>query len=215
MLPVDYKKYVPPLAKPLRRILVVEPSRINWIGMQQLFDQMGRAEFSFCRVTELSEAKKKMYEFRPDVVLFSSLPRGMDYLLFLTFISDIYIHYPQAISVTRLRHDMAWFAPLLSAFGANSVFIDPVNLHEFSEWLTGNVLDSIDGKSNLLGKRERLTALAFLRGESATTIANISGKNARTISTQKKSLIRKLKMKTNEELYLLAGRLAYLSKNNS
>ncbi|VTR42604.1 Uncharacterised protein [Serratia fonticola] len=46
-------------AESRKRILVVEPSRINWIGLQRLLGDVGSTELSFCRVSKLTDAKKE------------------------------------------------------------------------------------------------------------------------------------------------------------
>ncbi|CAI0832257.1 MULTISPECIES: response regulator transcription factor [Serratia] len=201
-------------AESRKRILVVEPSRINWIGLQRLLGDAGSTELSFCRVSKLTDAKKKVYEFKPDVILFSSLSRGTDYLSLLSFLSDIASYHHKTNSVIWLQHDMAWMVQLLHAFGVDTVLIDPVNLYQITQCLGRDRTDKAPKNAALLGKQERLIALALLRGRSATAIANVTGKDVRTISTQKKSIIRKLQMTTNEELYLLAGKLVYLTKIN-
>lgn len=197
-----------------KRILVVEPSRINWIGLQRLLGDAGNAELSFCRVSKLTDAKNKIYEFKPDVILFSSLSRGTDYLSLLCLLSDIASYHATTNSVIWLPHDMAWMVQLLHAFGVDTVLIDPVNLYQITQCLGSEQADKPPRNAALLGKQERQIALALLGGRSATAIANVTGKDIRTISTQKKSIIKKLQMTTNEELYLLAGRLVYLNKIN-
>lgn len=197
-----------------KRILVVEPSRINWIGLQRLLGDAGNTELSFCRVSNLTDARHKIHEFKPDVILFSSLSRGTDYLSLLSLLSDIASYHATTNSVIWLPHDMAWMVQLLHAFGVDTVLIDPVNLYQITQCLGNEQADKPPRSATLLGKQERLIALALLGGRSATAIANVTGKDIRTISTQKKSIIRKLQMTTNEELYLLAGRLVYLNKIN-
>ncbi len=214
MLQANHHKGEHSAGEALKRILVVEPSRINWIGLQRLLGNFGNIELSFCRVSKLTEAKKKIDEFKPDMILFTSLYRGTDYLLFLSFLADVASYHPKTYSVIWLQHDMAWMIQLFHAFGVGTVLIDPVDPNDISQCLSGDMIDKLEKRQCLLGKQERLTALALLRGDSATTIANATGKNVRTISTQKKAIIKKLKMETSEDLYLLAGRLVYLSKIN-
>lgn len=197
-----------------KRILVVEPSRINWIGLQRLLGDAGKTELSFCRVSKLTDAKNKIYEFKPDVILFSSLSRSTDYLSILSFFSDIASYHAATNSVIWLQHDMAWMVQLFHAFGVDTVLIDPVNLYQITQCLGSDQAEKPLRNAALLGKQERLIALALLHGRSATAIANVTGKDVRTISTQKKSIIKKLQMTTNEELYLLAGKLVYLNKIN-
>lgn len=214
MLQVNQHQAGHATAEKRQRVLVVEPSRINWIGLQRLLGQAGRAELNFCRVSKLADAKKKIKDFKPDVILFTSLSRGTDYLLLLSFLSDVASYHRQTNSVIWLQHDMAWMVQLFNVFGVDTVLVDPVNLNQVSQCLGNEQMDNTPKKVCVLGKQERLIALALLRGNNAKTIANVTGKDVRTISTQKKSIIKKLQMTTNEELYLLAGRLAYLNKIN-
>ncbi|KFK91723.1 MULTISPECIES: response regulator transcription factor [unclassified Serratia (in: enterobacteria)] len=214
MLQVNHQHTEHSAAENRKRILVVEPSKINWIGLQQLLDDAGSTELSFCRVSKLSDVKNKIYKFNPDVILFSSLSRGTDYLSLLSFLSDIASYRLKTNVVFWLPHDMAWMTQLLQAFGVDTVLIDPVNLYQIIQCLGSSQADKTPRNAALLGKQERLIALALLHGRSATAIASVTGKDARTISTQKKSIIRKLQMTTNEELYLLAGKLVYLNNIN-
>ncbi|TQI78926.1 DNA-binding NarL/FixJ family response regulator [Serratia fonticola] len=193
----------------IKRILVVEPSNINWISLKNLVDGF---ELDFCRVSKVAEAKNKIDEFNPDVILFTTLSRGTDYLSLLAFLSDIGSNHQKIYSVIWLQHDMEWMAQLFHAFGVSAVFVDPVNSYEIEQFLLGDSIKKNEKRTCLLGLQERLTALALLQGESVTTISHRTGKNVRTISTQKKAIIKKLNMETNEELYLFAGKLAYLSK---
>jgi DNA-binding NarL/FixJ family response regulator len=129
-------------------------------------------------------------------------------------LSDIASYRLNINSVIWLQHDMAWMVQLLYAFGVDTVLVDPVDRYQLSHCLNGEPIDKAPRNAALLGKQERLIALALLFGRSATAIATMTGKDVRTISTQKKSIIRKLQMTTNEELYLLAGKLVYLNKIN-
>ncbi|AHG22735.1 hypothetical protein Z042_10310 [Chania multitudinisentens RB-25] len=214
MLQVNHNKDEYSVAGKSKRILVVEPSRINWIGLQRLLGCTGNAELIFFRVSEITEAKQKIHEFKPDVILFTSLSCGIDYLLLLSFLSDVTSYHLNTHSVIWLPHDMEWMTQLLHAFGVTTVLIDPVNLYEISQCLGDKPSSNAEKKVCLLGKQERVIALDFFRGKTATTIANAAGKDVRTISTQKKSIIKKLKIRTNEEFYLLAGKLIYLNKIN-
>lgn len=198
----------------LKRTLVVEPSEINWIGLRHLLGNLDGTQQNILRVSELIEAKNKIYEFQPDVILFTPLPHRTDYLLFLSFLSDIVSYYPVIYSVIWLQHDMRWMVPLFHAFGVVTLLIDPVSIDDINHCLGAETTGKVSKREYLLGKQERVIALALLRGGSVTAIAHMMKKDVRTISTQKKSIIKKLGMKTNEELYLLAGRLVYLSKVN-
>lgn len=214
MLQVNHNKGEHSVERKSKRILVVEPSRINWIGLQRLLGCTGNTELIFCRVSEITEAKEKIHEFKPDVILFTSLSRGTDYLLLLSFLSDVASYHLNTNSVIWLQHDMEWMTQLFHVFGVSTVLIDPVNIYEINQCLGDDPSSNVEKKVCLLGKQERVIALALFRGKSATTIANAAGKNIRTISAQKKSIIRKLKIRTNEEFYLLAGKLIYLNKTN-
>lgn len=196
-------------AEEVKRILVFEPSNINWISLKNL---LGSIELNFCRVSKLIDAENKIDEFKPDIVLFTALTRGIDYLSLLASLSDIGSQHHKIYTVIWLQHDMKWMTQLFHAFGVSAVFVDPVSNDELAQGLVVDTNNKIEKRACLLGLQERLTALALLRGNSVTEISNRTGKNVRTISTQKKSIIKKLNMRNNEELYLFAGRLVYLSK---
>lgn len=212
MLQVYHHKSESSTVGKLKRILVVEPSAINWIGLQRLLGNVDTAGLNFSRVSKLAEAKKEIYEFKPNVIFFTSLPRGTDYLSMLSFLSDIASYHLKINSVIWLQHDMTWMVQLLHAFGVDTVLIDPVNLDEISQCFGGDPIEKVENKICLLGRKERLITLALLRGDTATAIADMTGRSVRTISMQKKLIFEKLNLVTNEDFYLLAGRLVNLNK---
>lgn len=194
-----------------RRILVLEPSDIKWMGMYQLLRIHRKRDVYLHRIRQPGELGEILDQYNPDALLLTSVGRGTEVLPLLPHLSDSVMRYPRLHIVTILNQEMAHLADLLHGFGSARIFPyvpEPAvlldSLSAPAAWLAGE-------RSSLMTLQERNVVQAMLAGYSVSQIAQQSGKNVRTISAQKQSLMLKLKMTNTGELQVLGGKLKSLS----
>lgn len=190
-----------------RRILVLESADITWLGLCRLAEQSGMKDVSLMRIPTLDRLADMVNHYAPDMLLLTSVGRKTEILPLLQQLSDIVSRHPELHIVALLKQELPHLADLLRAFGVAKLFIHPPSVDELSAVLTAAAFPPHEERLRLLTPQERNVAKALLRGYSVSRIAQTFGKNVRTVSTQKQSVIHKLNMTNPGELQVLGGRL--------
>ncbi|MBW7983806.1 DNA-binding NarL/FixJ family response regulator [Enterobacillus tribolii] len=190
-----------------RRILVQESADITWLGLYSLVEQSGMRGLSLMRVPELDKLTEMVNSHSPDVLLLSSVGRKVEILPLLHQLSDIMTYHPLLHIVVLLKQEMPHLSSLLYGFGVATIFSQPPSMKALTDQLGASPSRLVRKKARPLTPQERNVAKSLLMGYSVSRLARVSGKNVRTVSTQKQSVIQKLNMNNPGELQVLGGRL--------
>ncbi|MBK5071721.1 response regulator transcription factor [Budviciaceae bacterium CWB-B4] len=186
-------------------ILVLEPCDLAWFGIQQMLQVSPENNMMLIRIHDTDKLADALCQHHEaDTLLLTNIGRGTDTLVLLqqlTIISngDQRIHIAAYLSDT-----VSYLKGLLVGFGVNEVFSMPAGPEEFVESI---MLRNEKGRAAVLSPQERYITQALLAGLSVGDVAQLSGRDIRTISTQKKSAMNKLHMVNSGELQVLGGRM--------
>lgn len=190
-----------------RRILVLESADITWLGLCSLLEKSGLRGISLMRVPNLDKLTEMVGHYSPDVLLLTSVGRKAEILPLLNQLSDIMAHRPLLHTVALLKQKVPHLAALLHGFGVATIFNQPPSPEALFDQLVASPSHPAEDKMAVLTLQERNVAKALLCGYSVSRLARVLGKNVRTVSAQKQSVIHKLNMSNTGELQVLGGRL--------
>ncbi|QBH97631.1 hypothetical protein EKN56_15195 [Limnobaculum zhutongyuii] len=198
------KKNMKSLETSPQTILVLEPCDIAWFGIQHLAQMSVKKHITLVRISDTATLADAVSQYQADTLLLTNIGRGTDTLALLQQMTAI-AGYDKKIHITAyLCNTVSYLKDLLLGFGVNAVFSMPADPEEF---LHSIMLRKEKQKVSLLSPQERYIAQALLAGLSVGDVAQLSGRDVRTISTQKKSVMNKLHMVNPGELQVLGGRM--------
>ncbi|MBW7984199.1 helix-turn-helix transcriptional regulator [Enterobacillus tribolii] len=190
-----------------RRILVLEPADITWLGLCRLIETSGKKEIALMRVASADSLEQYISCYAPDMLLLTSVSYRDEILPLVQRLSEITLRYPSLPVTALLKQSIPYLAELLMAFGVTTVLMQSPPLEELADILTTPAHPASKSRGVQLSLNERNVAKALLSGYSVTRLARMLGKDVRTVSAQKRSVIHKLNMSNAGELQVLGGRL--------
>lgn len=189
------------------RILVYESTDILWFGIQEMLRDTAIPETVTMRLHHPNDLENVLSMHAVDILLLTSADSEPGLFTLLQKLASVSSNYPQMKVVVCLQRNIPYLARLLQGFGVSVVLTPDAGSPGWVEMF--NLIQAGDAEDApiRLSRQERYVAQALLEGKSVTKIAQITGRNVRTISAQKQTLVYKLNMKYSSELQTLGGRL--------
>lgn len=189
---------------PVRKILVLEPYDIIWLGIQQMLRTTIGKHVSLERIVEIDQLANTILHDKVDTVLLSVIGHHTETLQLLQQLALIMRGHKKVHIAAYLRKQLPHLANLLRVFGVNTVFGGPIDVTDLAHYL---VPDHQIFQPVRLTQQECNVAQALLTGKSVTRVAQLMHRDVRTISAHKQSLLGKLNMVSRGELQVLGGQL--------
>lgn len=197
-----------PLTSSARHIMVLEPSDLLWLGVQQRMEEMGLQDALLWRVESPEALSEALRTHHPDVLFISSVCGSSRVLPLLRQLGGLIPAETRPWVVACLHEEVPYLTRLLQGFGVNRTLSPGHSITDLRMALEGlPVFAPGAGRPVRFSAQEKRVLLALLSGQGVTRVAGILGKGTGVVSAQKRTIQFKLRMKHAEELHLLGGRL--------
>lgn len=189
----------------LLKMIVLEPADLRWMGIQQILHDAGMPENKLHRICSPDTLNDTLRSHRPDILLLSSVNNMASLLNTLLTLRTTS---PRLYIMALLRQDAPYLRELLQGFGVDQVLAVqtlaaelPGLLYEYGQ------AQYFRPTMPRFTRQECYVMQALLAGYSVSQVARAQGKNIRTVSAQKQSVLGKMKMAHSGELQVLGGYL--------
>lgn len=188
----------------LRRVLVLEPYDINWLGIKPIIEATFGNRILLVRISDTDKLAETALHYQVDSILLSAVGHHIDMLSLLRQLSKISRYHQHFQIAAYLRNELPHLEDLLLAFGVNVVFREGIDAVNTFHYLVPGRRAFRPGR---LTPQEQNVAQALLAGQTVTRVAQLMHRDIRTISSHKRALLAKLKMTGSGELQVLGGSL--------
>lgn len=187
-------------------LLVFEPADITWRGVQQFMQEAGFPPSNIWRVEHADNIIPMANRLQPDILMITPASYGEQLLVLLQQLSYINNTYRSYKVIVYLKQDIPYLDNLLKLYGVTDVVKTLGDAQGFYHYLS--VITLLPPRTNgCLTTEERKVMHKLLIGTNVTDISHQLGKNIRTVSAQKKAIVKKMKMTSSGELQVLCGNL--------
>ncbi|MBW7981902.1 LuxR C-terminal-related transcriptional regulator [Enterobacillus tribolii] len=188
------------------KIVVLEPADIRWLGIQQILRDAGVAESGLQRIRSADVLSETLHSQRPDILLLSSVSGNTVSLL--STLLTLRTACPRSCVMAILHKEAPYLRELLQGFGVDQILTTPTLVAELPGLLSAHSqMQHLRSVAPRFTRQECYVMQALLAGYSVSQVARTQGKNIRTVSAQKQSVLGKMKMMHSGELQVLGGYL--------